>query len=122
MGFLHEHIILPMSDLLRGEQVHKYLRLLREAELWTDEQMKEFQQRQLRSLLIYAEKEVPYYHDWFFDNGLTSADVNINKLPIVNKEIMRREGVDRFSSIRFPVKKRILTRSGGSTGETFSFY
>ena len=65
---------------------------------------------------------MPYYHDWFFDNGLTSADVNINKLPIVNKEIMRREGVDRFSSIRFPVKKRILTRSGGSTGETFSFY
>ena len=122
MGFLHEHIILPMSDLLRGEQVHTYLRLLREAELWTDEQMKEFQQRQLRSLLIYAEKEVPYYHDWFFDNGLTSADVNIDELPIVNKEIMRREGVDRFSSIRFPDKKRILTRSGGSTGEPFSFY
>ena len=25
MAFLHEHIILPLSDMLQGEQVHKFL-------------------------------------------------------------------------------------------------
>lgn len=122
MGFLHEHIILPFSDLLRGEHVYKYLRELRRAEAWTSEQMTEFQQDRLRVMLTYAAKEVPFYRDWFQDNNLNPADVSIDKLPVVNKETMRSEGLARFSSARFPNKRRILTRSGGSTGEPFTFY
>lgn len=122
MAFLHEHIILPLSDLLKGEQVHKYLRLLKEAERWTPEQMSGFQQQRLRQLLEYASKEVPFYRDWFLDHNLDSTTATLQQLPIVNKEIMRQEGVDRFSAEHFPAKKRITTRSGGSTGEPFTFH
>ena len=70
MGFLHEHIILPLSDLVKGESVHKYLRLLRKAESWTHEQMQAYQQQQLRKLIVYAATEVPFYRDWIQTHDL----------------------------------------------------
>lgn len=122
MGFLHEHIILPLSDLLRGEQVHKYLRLLREAEQWSPEQMHAFQQQRLRQLLTTVVKEVPFYRDWFLDKRLDLADIQLKQLPIVSKHIMRQEGIDRFTNRAFPSKDRLTSRSSGSTGEPFTFY
>ncbi len=122
MGFLHEHIILPLSDLLKGESVHKYLRLLREAESWSNEQMKEFQQQRLHQLLVYASQEVPFYRDWIQTHDLNPDFLTLDQMPIVSKAIMRNEGIDRFSAEHFPVKKRIPSRSGGSTGEPFTFY
>lgn len=122
MAFLHEHIILPLSDLLKGEQVHKYLRLLKEAEQWTPEQLSNFQQQKLRQLLEYAAKEVPFYRDWFLDHNIDPQTATLEQLPIVNKSIMRQEGIDRFTAELFTVKQRIYSRSSGSTGEPFSFH
>ena len=122
MGFLHEQIILPLSDLLRGEQVYKYLRLLREAETWPPEQMQAFQQERLRKLFIHAATEVPFYRDWFHDHHLDPHTATLNQLPIISKSIMRQEGINRFTTKQFPKKERITSRSGGSTGEPFTFY
>lgn len=121
MAFLHENIILPLSDLLQGEQVHKYLRLLKEAEGWTPAQMKSFQQERLRELMFYAATEVPFYRDWFHDHKLDPQTATLSQLPIVSKTIMRQEGIDRFSAKHFPVKQRITSRSSGSSGEPFSY-
>ena len=122
MSFLHEHIILPLSDLLKGEQVHKYLRLLKEAEQWTPEQLSDFQQQKLRQLLEYSAKEVPFYRDWFLDHNIDPQTATLEQLPIVSKSIMRQGGINRFTAEHFPSKKRIPSRSSGSTGEPFSFY
>lgn len=122
MAFVHEHIILPLSDLLKGESVHKYLQILKEAESWTPIQMADFQQRRLRELLEYAAKEVPFYRDWFHDQQLNPQDAILKQMPIVNKAIMRQEGIERFSATHFPSRGRSLSRSSGSTGEPFSFY
>ena len=122
MGFLHEHIILPLSDLLRGEQVHKYLRLLCEAKNWTSEQMAAFQQERLRRLIVYAAAEVPFYRDWFHDQKLDPLTATLDQLPIVSKVFMKQDGIERFTAEHFPIKQRISSRSSGSTGEPFSFY
>lgn len=122
MAFLHEHIILPLSDLVKGEQVHKYLPLLEEAEVWTPEQMANFQQQRLRQLLKYAAEEVSFYRDWFHNHNLNPSTATLDQLPIVSKSIMRQEGIDRFSAMHFPVNKRLTSRSSGSTGEPFSYY
>ena len=122
MGFLHEQILLPLSDLLRSEQVHKYLHLLREAETWSPEQIEAFQQERLRKLLLCATTEVPFYRDWSQDHHLDPQTATLDQLPIVSKSIMRQEGIERFSAKHFPVKERMSSRSSGSTGEPFSFY
>ena len=122
MGFLHEQIILPLSDLLRGEQVHKYLKLMEIAEEWAPEQMEAFQKERLQNLIILAATEVPFYRDWFHDHNLDPQTAILDQLPIVSKAIMRQGGIKRFTAEHFPVKDRILSRSSGSTGEPFSFY
>lgn len=122
MAFLHEHIILPLSDLVKGEQVHKYLRLLREAESWNEEQMKDFQQERLRKLTVHAAQKVSFYRDWFQGHNLDPQTVMLDQLPIVDKTIMRKEGIGRFAAEHFPEKDRLTSRSGGSTGEPFTFY
>jgi len=122
MAFFHEHIILPLSDLMKGEQVHKYLRLLREAESWSPAQMHDFQQQRLRELIAYASKQVPFYQDWFASQHIDPNTVALDQLPIVSKHIMRKEGIERFTAEHFPEKERIQARSSGSTGEPFSFY
>ena len=122
MAFLHEHIILPLGDLLRGEHVHKYMKLLKETNGWNPAQMEKFQQERLRNLIIYAATEVPFYRDWFHDHHLDPKATMLEQLPIVSKSIMRQEGLERFTAKNFPTDKRIPSRSSGSTGEPFSFY
>lgn len=122
MAFLNEHIILPVGDLLRGEQVHRYLKLLREAEQWKPEQMQAHRQRRLRLLLACAAAEVPFYKDWCHDHDIDPNEATLDQMPVVSKAIMRQEGIDRFTAERFPESRRIAHRSSGSTGEPFSFY
>ena len=122
MELLHSHIILPLSDLLKGESVHKYLRLLRDAESWSDEQMHNFQQQRLAMLLQYAAEKVPFYRDWFSDQHIDPSKAQLNQMPIVCKSIMRQEGIARFAAEGFPSHKRHESRSSGSTGEPFTYY
>ena len=126
MGYIHEHMILPLSDLLKGEKVHRYLRFLHQAEAWDESQCREFQTEKLKELVTYVAKEVPYYRDWFNGHGMNPQEIttleDLRKLPIVNKTLMRTEGIDRFAAEQFPQSQRLNSRSSGSTGEPFSFY
>lgn len=126
MSFLHEHIILPLSDLIKGEHTAKYLRLLKEAESWSAEQMTNFQNARLQQLVQYAAAKVPFYQDWFRQSGINPKDIKsideLQLLPIVDKPLMRREGISRFVAVNYPKNQRCLSRSSGSTGEPFSYY
>ncbi len=122
MGFIHEHIILPLSDLVKGERVHYYLRQLCEAETWNDAEMKCFQEKRFRELVQYVSKEVPFYRDWFDVCGLRPNEIPLEELPIVSKSLMRKEGIEQFASESFPKNQRVVSHSSGSTGEPFVFY
>lgn len=126
MGFVHEHIILPFSDLIKGEKVHYYLRQLREAEQWDEAKIHAFQEKRLRMIVLHAAKTVPFYQDWFEKNAVDPEEIcsldDLKRLPVVNKAIMRDKGMDAFASNGYPKKQRIFSRSSGSTGEPFSFY
>lgn len=126
MGFVHEHVFLPLSDLLKGEKVHYYMRQLLEVEQWDVARVRDYQEQRIRELVQYVAKEVPFYKEWFESNSLDPSEIKtleaFRGLPIVNKTLMRQQGIERFAAIHFPAKERRLSRSGGSTGEPFSFY
>lgn len=126
MGFIHEQIVLPISDLIKGESVYSFMRFLRKAETWDEAQVKAFQDEKIREIVAYLAMKVPYYQEWFFRNHVNPREIqsieDLRKLPIVNKMLMRSEGIERFTAIDFPEKKCMASRSSGSTGEPFSFY
>lgn len=126
MGFLHEHIILPLSDLAKGEQVHRHLRLLAKLEHASAEEMADFQLQRLQLLMHHIAHEVPFYREWFAGNHLSPNDIknpeDLRRLPVVDKAFMRSHNIERFCAELYPESKRMEARSSGSTGEPFSFY
>lgn len=125
-NFICERIVLPISDLLTGEQVYHYLAFLKHSALWSDEKVKQFQDERLRLLIRHAVDQVPFYQDYFQSHGLRADDIrtqsDLHKLPIVDKALIRKEGLERFVARNVAQKDRIASRSSGSTGEPFSFY
>ncbi len=126
MGLIHEHIILPLSDLAKGESTHRHLRMLRRLEAATPAEIDAFQRQRLRLLMDHIASQVPFYHEWFAKNNLKPSDIqnikDLRRLPVVDKATMRNIGIDRFNAERYDPKKRMNARSSGSTGEPFSFY
>lgn len=120
--FIREDFILPLSDLVNHQQVRRYLKILKEAESWDEQTMRSFQEQRFRDLVRHASREVPFYREWFRSNGFDPEGVALDQLPIVNKALMRKEGIDRFAAERFPEKRRMVSRTSGSTGEPFTYY
>lgn len=125
-NIIQEQLVLPVSDLITGQSVHKYLRFLLKSQYWSREQLDDFQNKRLRELIKYAYDNVPFYHDVMDQRGLTPDDVqtkdDLMKMPIINKDLIRKEGMERFTSKAMPKSKMIKSSSSGSTGEPFSFY
>lgn len=126
INFIQEKMVLPISDLANGQSVSKYLSYLMKSQYWTRQQLDDFQNSRLRELIKYAYEYVPFYHDIMVERGLTPKDIqtkaDLIKLPIINKEIMRREGTKRFTSTVMPKSKMIKRSSSGSTGQPFEYY
>ena len=125
-NFIQERIILPIGDLVNGQCVAKYLKFMLKSQYWTREQLDEFQNERLRALIAYAYENVPFYHDVMIERGLTPADIqtmaDLVKLPIISKEVVRREGTERFLSKTMPRSQMVKHSSSGSTGQPFEYY
>lgn len=126
INWIQENIVLPLSDLATGQSVSSKLRFLMKSKDWTREEIDAFQNNRLRMLIKHAYESVPFYRDYMHQHGLTPDDIqskaDLHKLPIVTKEIMRQEGIERFTSESFPASKRITMSSSGSTGKPFVHY
>lgn len=118
---ISESVILRLSDKLRGLNVHSKLQFLHESQYWSRIQIDNFQNKRLKLLLKHAYETVPYYHNLMNENGLKPQDIHgiqdLHKLPLLSKSIIKKEGLDRFTSKGFPSTKTMKQSSSGSTGE-----
>lgn len=125
-NYFAEKFFLPISDRLTGQSVSRNLKLLMRSKDWSREQLLQYQIDRLRMLVDYISTNVPFYRDYFKEHHLSVSDFQVlsdlSKLPILNKQLIRAESQDRFVSEDYPVGKRLLSRSSGSTGEPFSFF
>jgi len=121
-----EKIILKTDDIITGQSVSKYLRILMQSQWWNRKQLLEFQDKQLRILIMNSVANVPYYHDLFKSLNLKPEDIqmadDLNKLPVLTKAIIKKEGIERFTSSAFISNQLILSSSSGSTGEPLFYY
>lgn len=117
---ISENIILPVSDILTRQGVHNSLIFLKKSQFWTREQIDNYQNKKLRTLIQHASANVPYYKDLFHDLKLSCREIqtkdDLNKLPILTKSIIKQEGTDRFTSSAFHPEKLMHRSSSGSTG------
>lgn len=105
---------------LSGSKIPKNLREIKKIENKPKVELEKYQNGKLRSLLLYAWENVPYYNQILeeanvVNNGKVSLN-NFNKIPILTKEIIRREGKNIYSK-KHKIRNAKENTSGGSTGE-----
>ena len=87
-------------------------------------ELKEEQEKQLRYVINFAYKNVPYYHRLFNDLKLSPEDVkkveDLEKLPILTKEIIKQNWED-FKPVNLNKLKYYEAATGGSTGTPFKY-
>lgn len=125
-NFLAENIILPLGDLATGQSVAKHLKFLLQSQSWSANEIREFQEQRLKKIIRHSVETVPYYSELFNNHGIRIEDVktvdDLKRIPILTKEIIKKEGLSRFISSTFPTNKRLQKSSSGSTGEPLFYY
>jgi phenylacetate-CoA ligase len=126
INFLTQKILLPIGDIITGKSISRNLNFLLESQWWNKEQIKDYQEMKLRKLIKHSIQTVPYYNDLFKRLGLKVEDIqthdDLKKLPILTKAIIKKEGIEQFTSSAISKKDMLLFSSSGSTGEPLQFY
>lgn len=104
---------------------HHYYSLLKQSQWWTREKLQEYQDEQLKKLIIHAYAHVPFYRRSFDKIGLQISDIcsihDLQRLPFLTKEEVRNNLDDlrahNYSRYRFE-----SMATGGSTGYPLPLY
>jgi phenylacetate-CoA ligase len=123
---IFKNVVFPLVELSQGTHILKTLEFLEGSQWWTPDEIRAFQESRLRELIQHSYTNVPYYRSTFDRLGLKPADINsvedLQKLPVLSKDIIRRNFPDNMIAGNIPRKKLTLNHSGGSTGEPLPYY
>lgn len=118
------NVSLPINDFITGTDLSKQLTLLEESQWWKPEDLQEYQNKRLRSLIYHAYINVPYYHDLFRSLNLSPSDISTKddlvKLPVLTKEDIRK-CPEKFIAQNVPQKSLIHGTTSGSSGKVFEY-
>jgi phenylacetate-CoA ligase len=108
---------------LSGNKIPRNLKEIKKVRGLSEKDIKKYQEEKLKKLLLYACSNVPYYNKVLKEKGVVKDNnvylENFKKIPILTKEIIRKEGKNLYSK-----EKRVgvyENTSGGSTGEPVRF-
>lgn len=126
INIFQEKVLLPIGDCITGQSVSNSLKFLRKSQKWSRQQIDDFQNEKLIYLINHSYNNVPYYHDLFDKLGLKPSDIksknDLYKIPILTKDIIKKEGIERFTAKNISKKNIIKASSSGSTGEPLCYY
>jgi len=119
------HVWLPINDVIEGTAISRQLTLFEQSQWWKPEDLLEYQNTKLRSLIQHAYTNVPYYHDLFRSLDLSPSDIktkeDLVKLPVLTKEDIRKSP-ERFIAHNIPRSSLIHEATSGSSGKVFEYF
>jgi len=108
-----------------GRNYRATYRLLEKSQRWSEYQLLNYQNEQLRKLIRYSYENVPYYRESFNRLGITPNDIKVTsdlqKLVFLTKELCR-ENFEHLISKRFSRFGMFYNTTGGTSGRPFGFY
>lgn len=94
-----------------------------EVEALSEEEKKNWVFQRIKSLVEFAEVEIPFYRNHYGKFAFTSKELisyeDISRIPIINKSDLLGCSLEERS---FPQEGRYVANTGGSSGRTLSFY
>jgi phenylacetate-CoA ligase len=125
-NYINETVLLPISDFVFGRNIARDLIFLKKSQWFSASQLESYQNEKLQIMIHYVYNNIPYYKDLFNNLKIKPTDIqtknDMHKLPVLTKSIIKKEGIERFTSSAVPERKMIKSSSSGSTGEPLFYY
>lgn len=116
---IDKHILLPFSDAVMSRGLSKEWKVMREAELFSEEQLFDFQSKRLQALIHHCFFHVPYYRNLFHSLNLRPEDIksrdDLKKIPVLTKQMVR-DHFDELVAENIAEYNVMEGSTGGSTG------
>jgi phenylacetate-CoA ligase len=104
-----------------GKYYHEHMQLLNKLHSYSKEQLQAYQFEEMMKLLRYVNEHSKFYNELY--KNLNIEDIkaieDIKKLPIVTKEMLRKNIED---VITIPKKGAVADHTGGTTGKSLIVY
>lgn len=111
-------VVLPLSDFLLGQDVSKRFEELRKFQWNSIQDIEAYRNERIASLVATATNKVAYYSEMMNSLGLSAGAIkttqDLQKLPILDKQIIREQGVKLLDTTYRAKKYKMM--SSGSTG------
>lgn len=105
-------------NIRRSAEFKNWLTLLRKIDTWDEKEHIEYQNKHLKSILDYAYRNVPYYHNLYkklnIDISKIKTNNDLGKLPIIKKEDI---ATNYNSFLSNSPMKAITQFTSGTTGK-----
>lgn len=117
--FIARKIGYPLQDYVTHTSIIKTIDALDKSQYWDANTIQQYQLNKIIRLVDYAVNNVPYYSSLFKKCKLDPSDIrqltDLNKIPILSKEIARAEN---FKLISTTLDKKYIRKgkTGGTTG------
>ena len=103
-----------------GKFYESYSDELNTSQWLSTQELLDLQKERILKFIQYAYRNVPYYSELFEANGLTPSDIqcldDIQKLPILTKEVLRRNSEDLLSR-ELNHRDLVWVHTSGTTGK-----
>jgi phenylacetate-CoA ligase len=114
---------LILYDLLKGTDVRRNLKFLKDSQKWSLVGLEKYQEDKLKHLLSSVQADVPYYRGLASGirhpaSGIISG---IPSFPVIDRKDVMEAG-ERLLSDRINLKKCKVSRTGGTTGPPLRLY
>lgn len=108
-----------------GSYFEKKLEQYKRTGRYSLEQVRQYQDKKLRKLVIHAYETVPYYKKEFDECGFNPYDFKhadeLSKLPVITKETLKENPAQFISSAKLD-SKTFIHLTGGTTGKSLQYY
>src|SRR6266511_2962935 len=119
-------VVFPLAERLGGRRMWTEMRRMSELQWRPQGELEARALERLRSLLLHAAMNVPYYRDLFKRAGIEPEDIrtlsDLSNLPITTKADLRTAFPARTTANNLPENRRRRMMTSGSTGLPFEFY
>lgn len=123
MGFYNTLLlkfIIPLGDYFFGNIYLKNLLLWRKYDSYSEDELIEIQNKNLKRTLLYAIENISFYKDIVYNDSISPIE-NLKLFPVLTKDVLRKERENLVSG-KFDVKNLQKNFSSGSSGiQSYSY-
>lgn len=121
----YRKVMFPILDRRRGTNSLARFAELRKNQWLKSHEMEALQHKKLRTLILHAYNNVPYYHELMDKLRLKPDDIkgpgDLGKLPIMDKSTVR-EHFERLKASNFESLRPVSRTTGGTTGKPMRYF